>query len=276
MKEFWRLYSKNIGGVLGLAFIILVVVMAAIASLLYPTGPFTLTGSSYAQPFHDIFPLGTDSLGRDVAAGIVWGARVSLLVGFTTTVIAVFIGVVVGCLAGYFGGVIDSVLMRFTEIFQTIPSFIFGIVLVAIMSPSLYSIVIAIAVVTWPAVARLVRGEFLALRNREFVIAAVAMGMSNIRIILTQILPNTLSPIIVISSLMVATAILFEAGLSFLGLGDPNVMSWGFMIGAGRNAIRTAWWNSTFPGVAILLTVLAINLIGEGLNDALNPKLRDK
>lgn len=276
MREFGRLYCKNIGAVLGLAFIILIVVMAAIAPLIYSTGPFSLTGSPYARPFGEIFPFGTDSLGRDVAAGIAWGARVSLLVGFTTTLIAVFIGVVIGSLAGYFGGVIDSVLMRFTEIFQTIPSFLFGIVLVAIMSPSLNSVVLAIAVVTWPAVARLVRGEFLALRNREFVVAAVAMGMSDIRIILTQILPNTLSPIIVIASLMVATAILFESGLSFLGLGDPNAMSWGFMIGAGRNALRTAWWVSTFPGVAILLTVLAINLIGEGLNDALNPKLRDK
>jgi peptide/nickel transport system permease protein len=179
-----------------------------------------------------------------------------------------------GGLAGYYGGWVDDVLMRVTEIFQTIPSFIFAILLVAILKPSIESVVIAIAVVSWPAVARLVRGEFMSLREREFVQACVCLGMSTGRILVLQILPNALSPIIVAGSLMVATAILIESALAFLGLGDPNVMSWGFLIGAGRTVLRSAWWVCTFPGIAILLTVLAINLVGEGLNDALNPRLR--
>jgi len=211
-----------------------------------------------------------------VAAGIAHGARTSLLIGGLATAVAVLLGVVLGGFAGYFGGWIDDLLMRVTEMFQTIPSFIFAILIVAIMKPSINSIVIAIAVVSWPAVARLVRGEFMSMRNREFVQACHIVGMSDWRIMLREILPNCLSPIIVAGSLMVATAILIESGLSFLGLGDPNIISWGFQIGAGRTVLRSAWWVCTFPGVAILLTVLAINLVGEGLNDALNPRLRNR
>ena len=176
--------------------------------------------------------------------------------------------------AGYYGGRTDAWLMRLTEIFQTIPFFLFAILLLAVLTPSIANVIIAIAVVSWPPMARLVRGEFLAMRDREFVLACVSMGMSNARIILRHILPNTLSSIIVTASLMVATAILIESSLSFLGLSDPNVMSWGFIIGAGRTAIRTAWWVCAIPGIAILLTVMSINLVGEGLNDALNPRLR--
>ncbi len=211
-----------------------------------------------------------------MASGIVHGAKTSLLIGFVATLVSVFIGIFFGAFAGYFGGLIDDILMRVTEIFQTIPSFIFAILLVAIMKPSMSSIVIAIAVVSWPGVARLVRGEFLAVKNREFVQACHTLGMSDLRIMLWEILPNCLSPIIVVGSLMVATAILIESGLAFLGLGDPNIMSWGFLIGAGRTMLRSAWWVCTFPGVAILITVLAINLIGEGLNDALNPRLKER
>jgi peptide/nickel transport system permease protein len=209
-----------------------------------------------------------------VAAGIAHGARTSLLIGLIATAVALVLGSLMGGLAGYYGGWVDDVLMRVTEIFQTIPSFIFAILLVAILKPSIESVVIAIAVVSWPAVARLVRGEFMSLREREFVQACVCLGMSTGRILVLQILPNALSPIIVAGSLMVATAILIESALAFLGLGDPNVMSWGFLIGAGRTVLRSAWWVCTFPGIAILLTVLAINLVGEGLNDALNPRLR--
>jgi peptide/nickel transport system permease protein len=179
----------------------------------------------------------------------------------------------VGAIAGYFGGKVDDLMMRFTEFFQTIPSFALAIVLVAILQPSIYSIVGAIAIVSWPPVARLVRGEVLSLRTREYVQAAVVTGQSNSWIIWREILPNTISPIIVLASLMVANAILLESSLSFLGLGDPNLMSWGYMVGAGRTVIRQAWWITVFPGIAILLSVLAMNLIGEGLNDALNPRL---
>ena len=195
------------------------------------------------------------------------------LIGFVATLVAVGLGVVVGAVAGYFGGRIDDVAMRLTEFFQTIPSFVFAVVLVAIFTPGIGSIVTAIAVVSWPAVARLVRGEFLTLRTREFVQASVVLGRSARHIIFVEILPNAVSPIIVSGSLMVATAILVESSLSFLGLGDPNMMSWGYMIGASRSVVRLAWWCSFFPGLAILLTVLALNLVGEGLSDALNPRL---
>ena len=264
---FWKLFARNRSAVFGLSILIAIVFMAATAGLFYPEDPFGLAGKAMSPPGENGFLLGSDSLGRDVAAGIAHGARTSLLIGLVATFVAVMIGVITGALAGYFGGWIDDVLMRVTEMFQTIPSFVFAILLVAIMKPSIESIVIAIAVVSWPAVARLVRGEFLALRNRE---------MSDIRIMLGEILPNCLSPVIVVGSLMVATAILIESGLAFLGLGDPNIMSWGFQIGAGRTLLRSAWWVCTFPGIAILLTVLAINLVGEGLNDALNPRLRER
>ncbi|MGA0985194.1 MAG: ABC transporter permease, partial [Burkholderiaceae bacterium] len=220
------------------------------------------------------FLLGTDQLGRDVAAGLAHGARTSLLLALLATFVSLCVGTLLGCLSGYYGGWVDQLLMRITEFFQTIPSFVFAIVLVAIMQPSIESIVIAIAVVTWPPIARLVRGEMLTIRRREFVEACICLGMRDAQIIFREILPNILSPIIVTGSLMVATAILIESALAFLGLGDPNIMSWGFMIGAGRSFLRDAWWLCAIPGLAILLTVLSINLIGEGLNDALNPRLR--
>jgi len=276
MMEFWNLYRRNRSAVIGLVILAIVVALAISAQLFFPESPFKLVGKSMSPPGVEGFILGSDRLGRDVAAGIAHGAKTSLLIGLLATAVAVGFGAVMGGLAGYYGGWIDDVLMRVTEMFQTIPSFVFAILLVAIMKPSIESIVIAIAVVSWPAVARLVRGEFLSLRNREFVQACHTLGMSDVRIMLGEILPNCLSPIIVTGSLMVATAILIESGLSFLGLGDPNVMSWGFLIGAGRTELRTAWWVCTFPGIAILLTVLAINLVGEGLNDALNPRLRER
>jgi len=243
------------------------------AGALYRVDPWELAGRPFSPPFGQ-FPLGTDTLGRDLAAGLVHGARVSLLVGLVATGAALLVGIVLGALAGYAGGWLDDVLMRFTEFFQTIPSFILAVVLVAIFQPSLTSIVVAIAMVSWPTVARLVRGEFLALRHRDFVQACVALGMPVRAIVFRQILPNAAAPVIVTGSLMVATAILLESGLSFLGLGDPNVMSWGFMIGSSRTVLRQAWWMSAIPGLAILVTVLALNLVGEGLNDALNPRLR--
>lgn len=276
MRSFWNLYKRNRSAVAGLVILTLVILMAATAHLAYPDDPFRLVGRSMSSPGENGFLLGSDSLGRDVAAGIAHGAKTSLFIGLIATIVAVGFGTIMGGLAGYYGGRIDDLLMRTTEMFQTIPSFIFAILLVAIMKPSIKSIVIAIAVVSWPAVARLVRGEYLSLKNREFVQACHTLGMSDLRIMLGEILPNCLSPIIVIGSLMVATAILIESGLAFLGLGDPNIMSWGFQVGAGRTLLRSAWWVVTFPGIAILITVLAINLVGEGLNDALNPRLRER
>jgi len=217
--------------------------------------------------------LGSDSLGRDVAAGIAHGARISLMVGAVSTVAALSVGVTLGAVAGYCGGLVDDLVMRFTEFFQTIPSFVLAILLVAIFTPSITSVVAAIAIVSWPPVARVVRAEFLSLRGREFVQAAEVLGKSRLSIVLGDILPNALSPIIVLASLMVATAILLESALSFLGLGDPNLMTWGFLIGSGRSVIRIAWWMSVYPGLAIFVTVLSLNLVGEGLSDALNPRL---
>ncbi len=272
--SFFARFAQNRGALVGLIILVTIILMAILAPVIFPESPWRMVQRPFLSPMEvEGFWLGTDTMGRNVAAGIMHGAWVSLLIGLVSTTVALAIGVPLGAMAGYYGGLVDDALMRFTEFFQTIPNFALAIVLVAIMQPSITSIVLAIALVSWPPVARLVRAEFMSLRNREYVEAARLVGQTNTTIILRQILPNTLSPIIVLASLMVATAILLESALSFLGLGDPNVMSWGYMIGAARTVIRQAWWLSFFPGLAILLTVLALNLVGEGLDDALNPKL---
>lgn len=273
--SFLKRFAENRGAVAGLAILAVVIAVALTAPLIVPADPMAIRGRPLLPPGGE-FGFGTDMLGRDVFAGVVHGARVSLMIGLISTVIAVVIGVSVGAVAGFFGGWVDDVLVRITEFFQTIPSFIFAILLVAIMTPSLGSIVTAIAVVTWPPIARLARSEFMSLRSREFVEAAVLSGVTRPRIIVFEVLPNAVSPLIVMGSLMIATAILTESALSFLGLGDPNRISWGYMIGAARTVFRQAWWLSVFPGLAIALTVLAINLVGEGLNDALNPHLKGR
>lgn len=272
---FCRRYARNRASLSALL-ILAAVVFVAIAGpwlFLHHESPFDLAGQPFLPPFGR-FPLGTDMLGRNELAGIIFGARTSLVIGLVATLFAMLLGVLLGGAAGYYGGIVDEALMRVTEIFQTIPSFLFAILVVAILSPSIESVVIAIALVSWPPMARLVRGEFRSLRNREFVQACISMGMSDLRVIIRHILPNCLSSIIVTGSLLVATAILTESALSFLGLSDPNVMSWGFMVGAARDFLQRAWWLCAIPGVAILITVLAINLVGDGLNDALNPRLR--
>jgi peptide/nickel transport system permease protein len=275
--EFWQLYRRKQSAVLGLGLLAIIVAAAIAAPYIYPGDPADMVAPPLLTPGSDAtFPLGSDPLGRDVAAGLMHGARSALFIGGISTSVALIIGVTVGSLAGYYGGWVNDLLMRVTEIFQTMPQFILAVVLVAIFKPSLRSIVIALAMVSWPPVARLVRAEFLSLREREFVQSCYAIGMRESAIITGQILPNCLTPIIVTASIMVASAILTEAGLSFLGLGDPNVVTWGAMIGAGRDSMRTAWYLVAVPGVAIIFTVLALNLVGEGLNDALNPKLRTR
>ena len=272
--SFLKRFARNRGAVIGLLILLVVLGFALIGPTLFPQSPWRMVGRPFVAPFAmERFPLGTDMLGRDIATGLVHGARVSLLIGLISTLGALLIGVPLGAVAGYSGGLVDDALMRFTEFFQTIPSFALAIVLVAILQPSLGSIVLAIGLVSWPPVARLVRGEVLSLKTREYVQAAVTIGESTPRILFGQVLPNTIAPIIVMGSLMVASAILLESSLSFLGLGDPNLMSWGYMVGAGRTRLLDAWWISFFPGFAIFLTVLALNLTGEGLNDALNPRL---
>jgi len=276
LQRFVRAFFRRWTAPLGLLILLLVLAMALSAPYVFPEDPFAMVTRPLQWPGQNrAYLLGSDMLGRDILAGIFHGARVSLAIGGIATAAALGAGVLVGALAGYYGGVMDDLLMRATDAFQTIPPFVFVIVVVVIARPSVVSIIMAIALVSWPAMARLVRAEFIALRHREFVQACRAVGMSDWRIIFRQILPNAVAPIIVTASIMVATAILTESALAFLGLGDANVMSWGSMIGAGREMLRTEWYLTAIPGIAILLTVLALNLIGEGLNDALNPKLRD-
>ncbi|MCZ8097182.1 MAG: ABC transporter permease [Burkholderiales bacterium] len=269
-----RAFLRNPAGVMSLGFLLLLFAMALAAPTLYPEDPLSMVARPFLWPGQNpAYPLGTDSLGRDVAAGVVWGARVSLLVGFSAMALGVTLGLVVGSLAGYFGGRVDDVLVKVIEIFQTPPNFVLLVVLVAIAQPSVSTVILAIAAVTWPTTARLMRAEFRALRGKDFVVAARGLGYGHARIIVREILPNALPPLIVTSSVLVATAILMESALSFLGLSDPNVVSWGSMIGAGRELLRTAWFLSAVPGVAIVLTVLALNLLGDALNDALNPRV---
>lgn len=277
MKSFFKRFSKNGGALAGLVILALIVAAAVAAPWVYPVNPWDSSGAPFLPPFEETDAwLGTDSMGRNIWIGIVHGARASLLVGMVATVVAVLIGLVVGIPAGYLGGRYDELLMRLTEVFQTIPSFLFAIVLVAIFEPSFESVIAAVALVSWPPIARLVRAEFMRVKSSEFVEAAFVQGYSRRHIVFQEILPNCLSPLIVMASLMVANAILLESAISFLGLGDPNLMTWGYMVGASRTFLRLAWWMCLFPGIAIFMTVLAVNLMGEGLNDALNPRLHRK
>lgn len=262
--------SAWVGGILLLA----VVGAALSASFWFPGDPLEMVGAPYLAPGEDgDFPLGTDLMGRDLLAGLLHGAQVSLLVAGVAALMALGIGIVMGALAGFYRGKVDAALMRVTEFFQTIPAFLLAIILVAVLQPSLATLVFALGVTSWTGIARLTRGEFLVLREREFVRAAEALGASPLRLMVLEILPNALTPIIVSTALLVANAILSEAGLAFLGLGDPNHVSWGSMVGVGREALRTAPYMTALPGAAIMLTVLALNLLGDALNTALNPKL---
>lgn len=259
---------------LGASLLLLVGLAALLAGHLYPGDPLDMVGAPYVWPGRQAdTPLGTDLMGRDLAAGLAHGARVSLLVGFSSALIAVVIGVLVGAVSGFYRGRVDAVLSRITEFFQTIPAFLLAIILVAVLKPTLGTIVFALGVTSWTGVARLVRAEFLTLREREFVKASVALGAGDLHLIFREILPNAWTPVIVSTALLVANAILSEAGLSFLGLGDPNVVSWGSMIGLGRDALRTGWYMTALPGLAVVLTVLLLNLLSDVLHAALNPRL---
>jgi len=275
--EFLGRFARNRGALVGAVMILVVALTAVLASLIFPVDPLRIVGPPELWPGDEPdFPLGTDSLGRDILSMIVHGARTTLLIGLFASAIATLIGITVGAVAGYFGGWVDEIVMRAAELFQTIPNLIFVLTIVVILGSTLTNIVLAIGIVSWTSMARVTRAEFLSLRDREFVQACRAMGMGDLRIIVTEILPNALPPVIVLSSLVVAGAILFESAVSFLGLGDPNVASWGRLVGDGRQLIRSSWHICAIPGVAIMVTVLCLNLIGDGLNDALNPKLRDR
>jgi peptide/nickel transport system permease protein len=275
MRGFFGRFCHKRSALLGLALLLVIALLAALAPVLYPIDPGEMIAPPLLWPGQSAsFPLGSDQLGRDMAAGLAHGARTALLIGMVSSGAAMSIGVAIGAFSGYYaGGLLESALMRVVELFQTMPQFILVLVMITLFSPSLMTTIVAIAAVSWPPVARLVRAEVLSLRERDFVKAAVSIGMRESAIVFGEILPNCLAPIIVTSSIMVASAILIEAGLSFLGLGDPNLVTWGSMIGQGRNNLRSAWYLVAEPGSALLLTVLSFNLVTEGLNDALNARL---
>ncbi|WP_027285230.1 ABC transporter permease [Rubritepida flocculans] len=269
-----RAYLRSPPALFGSAILFAVLFMAVTAQWFYPNDPLGLAGRPLQWPgANPRFPLGTDPSGRDIAAQLFHGARVSLLIGVVATAIAVLIGIAMGAVAGFYGGGVDTGLMRVTEAFQTLPNFLLLLVLVAVFGSSIETVTIAIGLVSWPPVARLTRAEFLTLRTREFVQACRVQGLPDAHLILREVLPNALPPVIVYASVVMAVAILLESALAFLQLSDPNVPSWGNLIGLGRNVLRTEWYVSAIPGVAILLTILGVSLVGQGLNDALNPRL---
>jgi peptide/nickel transport system permease protein len=272
-----RAYLRSPAGMIGLLLLLAVLGAALSADWLFPRDPLSLAGRPLQWPGQNPrLPLGTDNLGRDIASFIFHGARVSLLIGLAASAVAVGIGVLVGAVAGFYGGWVDDLLMRITEAFQTVPNFILLLVLVAVFGSELSVITVAIGLVGWTAPCRLVRAEFLSLRNREFVLAARGLGMRDARLILGEVLPNAAPPVIVYASVVMAVAILLESALAFLRLSDPNVASWGNLIGLGRDVLRVQWYVSAIPGIAILVTVLAVSLVGQGLNDALNPRLKGR
>ncbi|MCI5095892.1 MAG: ABC transporter permease [Rhodobacteraceae bacterium] len=273
--EAWEMFRLNHAALVALVILILIVIMAIIGPSLYGRDPYDMVWAPFTRPGENWdFILGTDYLGRDLLAMIINGTRVSIIIGLAAAFVSVFIGVTVGALAGFYRGWVEEALMRFTEFFQVLPTLLFSMVIVALFGASLPMITLAIGVVSWTAVARITRSEFLRIRELEYVMASRASGATNAKLMFRVILPNALPPIIVQSALMVGSAILFEAGLSFLGLTDPNVVSWGQIIGSNRTYFLDASFTVTIPGVAIFVTVLCISLVGDGLNDALNPKLR--
>lgn len=275
-STFGRL-ARHPSGLFGLILFTLIVMMSLSAGFLFPDGPWVMAGPTKLAPGADPrFPLGTDSFGRDLLVGVFYGSRVSLIIGVSAALVSLVLGIVVGALSGYFGGLTDDILMRLTDAFQTIPSFLLAIAIVGIVGASLASITLAIAIVSWPMIARLVRADVLRLRTYDFVQSCKIIGMSDLRIVFQQILPNCMAPIIVTTSVLVANAIIVEASLAFLGLGDPNVMSWGSILNVGRPELRTAWYITAVPAVALVVTVLALNLIGDALNDVLNPRLKER
>ncbi len=277
MLEAWRMFRRNVPALVGVLILTVIILATLYGQFIYTGDAFDIVWAPHEPPgVEPAYPLGTDYLGRDIVAGMLTGGGPTLAVGAAAAAITMVIGITFGALAGYFGGWLDNLLMRITEFFQVLPALLFAMVLVTLFSPSPVTIALAIGVVSWPQTARLARAEFLKIKELEYVTAARAIGARRGRIIWRVILPNAAPPLIVSATLTIGVAILFEAGLSFLGLGDPNTMSWGLMIGANREYILDAWWPVTFPGIAIFLTVFAVSLIGDGLNDAFNPRLRER
>jgi peptide/nickel transport system permease protein len=274
-REFWQYFSRNKLAVAALLFIIICGVLAIIAPFITTHDPQIGDADPFLGPGSPGAPLGTNHLGHDVWTSLLYGGRVSLTVGFLAALSSGLIGILIGSLAGFFGGWIDGLLMRVSEFFQIIPRFVLALVIVAISGSGLGKLILVIAILAWPQMARLVRAQFLSLREATFVEAARIGGMRPLALILREILPNALAPVVVTASLDVASAILLEAALGFFGLGDPNLVSWGSMLNDAQPYLRQAWWMAVFPGLAITLVVLALYVVGDGLNDALNPRLRE-
>jgi peptide/nickel transport system permease protein len=274
--EALRMFLRSPTAIIGMVMLLLIIAVSVAGPWVYPADPFEIKVAPLTPPFTEDAWLGSDYLGRDVLTTLIYGGRATLLVGAFAALLSVVIGITLGAMAGYYGGKVDAVLMRLTEFFQVLPALLFAMVVVTLFGPTLLTVTLAIGIVSWTGTARLTRAEFMKYRGLEFVRAERAIGAKDARIIWKVILPNALPPLIVSATLAVGAAILFEAGLSFLGLGDPNQMSWGLMIGSSQQYVLSSWWAVTFPGIAIFLTVLAVSLIGDGLNDALNPKLRER
>jgi peptide/nickel transport system permease protein len=274
-QTFWTRFRKHRGAVAGLAVMVVLAGVALLAPALAPHDPTALGAMALGVPSAE-HPMGTDHLGRDVLSAGIWGLRVSLLVGVCSAVISVVLGICIGGPAGYFGGRLDNLLMRATDAFMVLPVFFLILIVVAIFGGSIWKLIAMIGVTNWPPISRVVRAEFLSLREREFVRAAQAVGVGHVVIMFRHILPNALPVVIPTASLRTAGAIITEASLSFLGVGDPNVVSLGQMLMHALQFMRMAWWTATFPGLIIFVMVLALNLVGDGLNDALNPRLRER
>ncbi len=276
ISEFWVRLWRNRLAISGLALVLGLFAVALLARWLAPYNPDFIDLKQVLMPPSAAHLLGTDTLGRDVLSRIIYGARVSLLVGFVAVGIATLVGVLVGALAGYYGGVLDQILMRLVDLMLCFPTIFLILAVIAVLGPSIWNIMAIIGLTSWMGVARLVRAEFLSLREREFVVAARALGASDARLIWRHLLPNALTPVMVSATLGVAGAILVESSLSFLGLGvQPPTPSWGNMLTMGKDTIEIAWWLSVFPGLAILVTVMSYNLLGEGIREAIDPRLRD-
>ena len=268
-------FGRNPLALAGAVLLTLVLASAIAAPFIFPADPLRIVGPALIAPFSDShYPLGTDALGRDMLAMIVHGAGTTLLIGVSAALTALVIGVTVGAVAGYYGGWIGNLFGRLIELFQTVPGLVVLMALISLFGAHMVFVVLLIGAVSWESIARLTRAEFLAWRKRDFVLACRAMGMGDLRLIFGEILPNALAPVIAVSTLSIAGAILAESGLSFLGLGDPNVSTWGRLVGEGRDLIRSAWYISAIPGAAIVVTVFALSLVSDGLGEVLNPRLR--
>jgi peptide/nickel transport system permease protein len=273
MKTFGRLL-RNFAFVAGLVLTLVLVICALLAPVLAPHDPVEQKGARLEAP-SDAYPLGLDELGRDVLSRIVWGARVSLRVGFSVVLLASLVGVTLGAISGYFGGIVDVLIMRLCDILLAFPGILLAIALVAVLGPSLNNVILALAIIGWVGYARLVRGQVLKVREMEFVTAAKALGAKSPRVIALHVLPNVMNPVIVMATLGLAGAILSEAALSFLGLGvQPPTPSWGAMLTYGRQYLGLANHLTIFPGAAIMAAVMGLNFLGDGLIDSLDPKLR--